>query len=367
MKTDRSAVNSHKILYVGHWNKEIYEKALASGFIQNGWSVIPFKYNDHLPPTKIGHTQKRVKFGPAIKKMNDALLGVCEKETPTAVLFELSDLVLPSVLKRMKERHPETELILFHNDNPFVGLHNRIKWRHFLNCIPIADLVLVFRPSNVAQAKRYGAKCVSILLPYYCTSLHKPIPPRSESNRSDVIFIGHYADDGRVQLLDYLVRNDVNVRVFGPGWVEATKRYPWLMDNHLREVRGEEYSRLLSSAKIGLVLLSQANRDVYTTRCFEIPACGTFMLAPRTKELESIFRDGLEAVYFDSKQDLLDKINYYLVHEEERERITKAGRKRCVEGGNSEIDRARQIIELIESKKSLETKLNWCQRLLYSA
>ena len=357
--------DKHKLLYVGYWNIEIYEKALASGFAANGWSVIPFKYTDHLPINRMGYLQRRIKIGPAVRKMNDALFSLFQKEKPKAVLFRLSDLVFPSVLAGMKKTLPETQLVLFHNDNPFVGLRNRIKWRYFLKSIPIADLLFVFRPSNVMQAQRYGAKSVSILLPYYCTAIHMPLPPNEPSDCSDLIFIGHYADDGRIDLLDYLARNGVNVKVFGPGWLACAKKYPWLMANDVREVRGKDYARLLSSAKIALVLLSRANRDVYTIRCFEIPACGTFMIAPRTRELEGLFRDGVEAVYFDSVEDLLSRVRYYLEHNDEREKIASTGRRRCIEGGNSEIDRARQVIELIECKISLERKLNSWRQVLW--
>ena len=101
-----------------------------------------------------------------------------------------------------------------------------------------------------------------------------------------------------------------------------------------------------------LVFLSYANRDVYSRRCFEIAACGTMMCAPRTRELEQLFADGKEAVYFDSKEDLLQKIKYYLGNEEKRSTIAQAGRGRCIEGGNDEISRAKQLIDIIGEMRS---------------
>jgi spore maturation protein CgeB len=68
--------------------------------------------------------------------------------------------------------------------------------------------------------------------------------------------------------------------------------------------------------------------DQQTTRCFEIPACRTFMLAQRTPALCDLFRDGIEAAFFDSEQELTDKIRYYLMHETERKRVADAGYKR---------------------------------------
>ena len=36
--------------------------------------------------------------------------------------------------------------------------------------------------------------------------------------RNDVVFVGHYEPDGRVETLNYLARQGVSVRVFGPLW-----------------------------------------------------------------------------------------------------------------------------------------------------
>lgn len=356
---EKVGAKSSKILLAGYWNRDIYEKALASGFIANGWSVVPFRYSDHLPSTRIGHLQRKAKFGPAINHMNNSLVDTFERESPTAVLFELSDLVLPVTLRRMKEIRPEVTLLLYHNDNPFIGLRNRIKWRHFFKSLAQADITLVYRPANVEDAQRHGTQHVSILPSYYTSYVHRSLPTESHDECSDVVFVGHYANDGRLETVNYLKQNGIDIKVHGPLWEHAAKRHAWLQGGNLREVRGDEYCQFLSSAKIALVFLSKANRDVYTRRCFEITACGTLMMAPRTRQLENMFRDGVEAVYFDSKEDLLEKTRYYLEHNGEREEIAEAGRKRCIAGGNSEIDRARQVIEIIKAKKSLQRKLDW--------
>ena len=50
------------------------------------------------------------------------------------------------------------------------------------------------------------------------------------------------------------------------------------------------------------------------------------MVAPRTKELQAMYREGEEAVYFDSKEELLAKVRWLLEDDEARNRIAKAGR-----------------------------------------
>jgi spore maturation protein CgeB len=55
-----------------------------------------------------------------------------------------------------------------------------------------------------------------------------------------------------------------------------------------------------------------------------------FYMVEHMQELEEFFDIGREIVCYTDKQDLADKIKYYLVHDEERERIRRAGYERCL-------------------------------------
>lgn len=340
-----------KILIVGNWRWDIYEDALSAGFKKNDWSVIRFDVSKYLSKSFLEHFQSRIKCGPNITKLNKELMRTVIYTSPNAVFFNRCDLIYPRTLTIIKEIK-DAVLILYHNDNPFINLRNKIKNRHFLASIPIADITLVYRPSNLRDAQRYGANKVSLFMPYYLTDRHKPLSDSALSHSFDVIFVGHYEPDGREEILNYLFENGITVRVFGSRWEKVQKKFRWLAAMDIHQVWGDEYRRLLSSAKIALVFFSNANRDVYSRRCFEITACGTMMLAPRTPELEQLFADGKEAVYFDSKEDLLQKTEYYLGSDEERSKIAQAGRKRCIEGGNDEISRTKELIEIIEEVRN---------------
>jgi hypothetical protein len=342
---------SQNIMMVGNWHWDIYEEALAAGFQANGWVVIPFNVENHLSNSLLANYLIRARLRTAIAKLNNSMINTFRDNLPTAVFFHRPELVISESLRIMKTIKPDVVLILYHNDNPFLGLTNRIKMRHYLASIPFADVTLVYRPSNLEDARRYGARYVELFLPYYVSYLHKPIRPSSSKESFDVIYIGHYEADGREKLLDYLVQNGVRIRIFGTGWEKTRKKYSWLDRMDIRRVSNFEYSRLLCASQIALVFLSSRHRDVYTRRCFEITACGTLMMAPRTHELEQLFTDGKEAIYYDSKEDLLEKIHYYLMNNDDRYMISQAGRHRCVNDGQDEVARARQIIETIVKKR----------------
>ena len=169
------------------------------------------------------------------------------------------------------------------------------------------------------------------------------------------MFVGHYEPDGRVETLNYLARQGVPVRLYGSLWERASLD-PALRQSPIGAAYGEDYVRLIAGAKLALVFLSGRNRDVYTRRCFEIPACGAAMVAPRTKELQAMYREGEEAVYFDSKEELLAKVRWLLDDDEARNRIAKAGRERCLQDGHSNVHRGAQIIEALKGRGRLKQK-----------
>ncbi len=68
------------------------------------------------------------------------------------------------------------------------------------------------------------------------------------------------------------------------------------------------------------------------------------MLAPYTFDIASMYEDSIEAVLFHDKNDFVDKIKYYLNHEDERVKIAEAGYKRLISDGHEVKDRIREII-----------------------
>lgn len=340
--------NNKKIVIVGRWQWDIYEEGLSRGFETNGWSVLPFKFNEHLRTSFGTQIQVRIKNGPEVRRINNILYKIIIKEKPAAVFCHQADLILPSTLKRIKSIYPKCVLIYYNNDDIYTGLQNRIKWRHFLWSLQHVDLVFVYRPNNIVDAKRWGEEKVFLLLPYYLSYRHKPMRTKTRERKYDVIFIGHYEPDERGKVIEFLLHNGISVKIYGTNWEKGERKYSWIGKEEILPVRGDRYAVELASAKIALVFLSKKNRDVWTRRCFEIPACCTLMMAPRTCELQQLFKDGSEAVYYDSEEDLLKKIKYYLAHDYKRRQIARAGWQRCVSDNHSEIGRTRQIIESIE-------------------
>jgi putative sugar O-methyltransferase len=119
---------------------------------------------------------------------------------------------------------------------------------------------------------------------------------------------------------------------------------------------GEDYSKSLQRGKI---VFNQSNHNELTRRVFETLACGQFLLTDKLSEdsgLYKLFTSGEHFVEYSSEEELLEKIKYYLEHEEERQGIAEAGYKAVQE--HSAEGRAKSLIEVYK-KSDEKPSLNY--------
>jgi Glycosyl transferases group 1 len=93
----------------------------------------------------------------------------------------------------------------------------------------------------------------------------------------------------------------------------------------------KEKVALFRRSKIGINLhLSDRPMETGNLRMYEAPAHGMMLLCDRggRDAHEGIFRPDVEAVYYDSMSDAIEKAEHYLNHEDERIRIARAGCER---------------------------------------
>ena len=185
----------------------------------------------------------------------------------------------------------------------------------------------------------------------YAPNIHRPMKISEEEKMQfggPVGFIGDYEIE-RAQSMFFLAQHGVPIRVWGPNWNRKCRLNHLHLKIEGKPLWGDDYAKAICSFDINLVFLRKINRDLQTQRSIEIPACSGFMLAERTNEHLELFEEGKEAEFFSTKEELLEKVRYYLNHEEERKRIAQAGRERCLKSGYSNQERIKEIIRIIEN------------------
>jgi spore maturation protein CgeB len=249
-------------------------------------------------------------------------------------------------LRCVKAMQPSC-IILGYSPDDMNGRHNQSG--QFLRGLPWYDVYFTTKTYGVSELRALGCPRAYFVPNAYDPHTHRPVSLTAERRRQiggPVGFLGAFeAERGRS--IEFLASQGIDLRVYGDeGWDALRGKYPNLrIEGHA--VYGNHYAEAICAFDINLCFLRRFNRDRQTTRSVEIPACGAFMLAERTEEHLDLFKEGVEAEFFSSDQELLDKVRYYLAHPDERMRIAAAGRRRCLESGYSYSDRIRSMLEKV--------------------
>jgi len=119
------------------------------------------------------------------------------------------------------------------------------------------------------------------------------------------------------------------------------RRYP---KSYIGRADPRLMSNIYSGAKIGFNY--SINNDI-NMRMFEVLSCGALLVTNRLKTdsgFDELFRDGENVMTYAGRNELLDKIDFYLSHAEERERIAEEGRSLAV-SRYSYAERLKQMLE----------------------
>ena len=312
-----------------------------------GYEIVPF---DTTVYTKGGFRISRsigwrFNWGPLVTVFNRALCDFAMRINEISyVWIDKGVWIWPETLDKIMKQ--TGGIPIHYTPDPAILFH---KSRHFLKCVPRYAALFTTKPFEVELYRKLGAQ--KIYLTYQSFERTRFYPRRAEEAYiSDIAFIGHYESHygDKIRLLSSL--KNLNVNIWGPGWVRHANIARWCKPY----VKGngiwaDEYPKAISSAKICLGLLSKLIPETTTTRTFEIPACGAFMLAERTDEHLALFEEGKEAEFFGSGDELLDKVKYYLAHPQQRQKIAVAGRERCLKSGYSNHDRMMEMVKIISA------------------
>ena len=76
------------------------------------------------------------------------------------------------------------------------------------------------------------------------------------------------------------------------------------------------------------------------------------MLSEYSEDLSTLFVEGVEAEFFRSKEELLDKTRYYLHHDSKREKIARQGHERAVRDGHDVRSRMDLFLKIVMGEGS---------------
>jgi len=311
--------------------------------------------------------QRRLHRGSVVDGINQAVLDAAREFRPDLVWADKQEFLRPETLHEL--RKSGARLVSFTPDPYFT-----LTWKR----TPLMDAamrefdVFVYCKSYEKAAYETLGKQVIYMPLGYCDETHRPLPSSDSRWHCDVGFLGGW-EPRRERLLHPVATTGVDLKIWGGYWEflndgRATLRRriilkqlagadPFTIDRdpilspclNGGEVYGDDYARALSGAKIGLGFLRKVCPDQHTTRTFEIPACGSMLLADRTDEHREFFEEGKEADFFEGVDELASKCSFYANNEGARKRIAYAGFKRCQDGRYSYLHRMENVFLAIRS------------------
>lgn len=280
-------------------------------------------------------------------RANERLRDLPASVAPDVVWMDKPLTIEGGTVAAMRERWPAAFFLTYSGDDMF---NPRNQSRQWWSTLPMWDLHVTTKSFNVPELARAGARAVFHVEKGFSPEVHHPHPigPATVAELGgDVGFIG-WPEGERERSMRFLARHGVPVRVWGP-WPRWKSAAGFRVEG--RPLWDADYARSIGATRINLGFLRKANRDRHTTRSVEIPACGGFLLAERTDEHRALFREDVEAVFFESDEELLEKTRFYLAHEPERARIAEAGWRRCWEGGYAHDHRMTEILSHVLARR----------------
>lgn len=306
--------------------------------------------------------QRRLRRGSVVDEINRSVIGAAREYRPDVVWAEKQEFLRVETIEELRKMG--ARLVHFTPDPYFF-----LNWKRtplMDDAMPAFDVLVYCKSYEQKDYEALGKPLVYMPLGY-CDEVHRPLPSNDPRWASAVGFLGGW-EPRRQQLLHAVAATGANIKIWGEYWdflrdgrwtprrhiilrqLAGGERFHFRRDDVLarayqgRELYADDYARALTGSRIGLGFLRKVCPDQHTTRTFEIPACGSLLLADRTAEHREFFREGKEAEFFESSEELLDKITFYSSNESARQRIAKAGYTRCIEGKYAYVHRLRTVL-----------------------
>lgn len=265
---------------------------ITQGLMQNNHFVHNFDYRDTSRYMSFFRNKKNGQ-----KAMNEFFKNLIGDIRPDLIVFGHAELIEEETFEYIKRNN--IRMIFWYNDIPIQASFQKIA--HYF------DFILTTAGGDfISNIKQYNNN-VFFLPNLVDENIEKYKAYENKSFENDLLFTARN-DPERAELREYLnanINSDIKIKYIG--------------HNKKSVVIGDAYLKALASSKICV----NHNRDFtlmnewYTSdRLFHILGNGSFALSTKIINGEDFFEDKLE--YYESYEDLVSKVHYFLDNEKER-------------------------------------------------
>lgn len=145
-------------------------------------------------------------------------------------------------------------------------------------------------------------------------------------------------------------------KIWGTEW-PTCKPFDRMVQEGGRRLTPAEYTKVFNASTININLHSSTecdgvdpSGDFVNPRTVELASSKAFQLVDKRSLLGEMFKEGEEIITFSSRNELLDLIDYYLSHEEERKEVIEKSYQRAMKD-HTYVSRIRTMLAFIYSQK----------------
>lgn len=346
-------MTSRRILFIGENWFGSCARACCYSLRRLGHLVKDVDAQLYSPPWRnpAGRVGLRLLRNRLIEELNGRILRDAELFLPEILLIYKGTHVEPETIEQLRRKG--VWCYNYFPDSSFFTHGERL-----IQTLQECDCIFYTKPNHETYLVALGAREGHFVRHGYDPQLHR-IRPVDERKRQelghDVLVIGTH-NAHKESILTALADRcpDLDLGVWGNLWEENCQSPTVRGTIRGSALEGELYVDAIRSARINLALMSgpvqgAPGGDETSTRTFEIPACGGFMIHERSPELDRLFVEGEEVVGFETAEELVTEIQRYLEDDEGRARIARAGHERCVPAYSYD-ERMRDLIEWHETR-----------------
>jgi len=314
-------------------------------------ATTPENHDYETPPSVAARLRYRLRRPADPAHANAGILKSLAGETDI-VWLDAADMIHGDTLAEAKRRNPELAVVWYSEDDM---MNKRLRTKWLESAIPHIDLWVTTKSFNTApdEVPSLGVRQMLFVNNSYDPNLHRPVQMTDDDVArygAPVSFIGTF-EAPRAKSVLHLARAGYDVRVWGNGW-ESMKNAHAHLRIEGRPAYNDEFAKVVAASNINLCFLRHANRDLQTCRSIEISGCGGFMAHEANTEIMALFRDGQEAVYFTSDDELTAICAVWMGRRDERRKIGLAANARVDELSMDHASNATRILnELVSLEK----------------
>jgi spore maturation protein CgeB len=339
------------ILLVGQFVAGALERFYVEGLQQSGVTVTPYniagQYFSILNKSLCNRVINKLSPDTIYKPLNDQFVQWIDKKKFDVILVFKGMELFPETVKLLR-KHAKVVANL-NADHPFEYYSAGAGNKNVYNSISHFDVHFSYAKSIVEQLKSTFKKDAYCIPFGYSTSVKPAVETTSPKYNNRVLFVGQY-DDERASYLNKLKFKGLDI--YGNlKWKTRNFFRPYIqMAYKNKPLFDKEYVDAVISCTGMINLLRKQNivEDSHNMRTFEVPGYGGLLIAQRTKEQQEYFEEDKEAIYFDSQEELKDKLTFLCDNDTTAQQIKKAGHERAVRSNYSYDHRSREMLGYLQ-------------------